>query len=182
MGCAERWGAVYTKALKCAQPPQSTAAAAWGGGAAPRDGASRPFPSRAPSMCATLPCPPPSSHCTMNAGFAGLWSAGVRALQLLYCQPSTPWRTASTGACTHGREALPAHSRQPARTPCLPVSQRTSLLSVNALRAPSLRTYVPGRTCAARERLSELMSELLPTLGRPTMPTVMAVLMSALRQ
>jgi hypothetical protein len=41
---------------------------------------------------------------------------------------------------------------------------------------PSVR-----RTCATRVRLSELITLDLPTLGRPTMPTVMAVLMSLLR-
>lgn len=43
---------------------------------------------------------------------------------------------------------------------------------------------LPGTqpTCATRVRLSELITLLLPTLGSPTTPTVMAVLMSALRQ
>ena len=34
---------------------------------------------------------------------------------------------------------------------------------------------------AARPRTSELISELLPTLGRPTMPTLMAVFSPRLR-
>lgn len=36
-------------------------------------------------------------------------------------------------------------------------------------------------TCATLALFRELMTEDFPTLGRPTMPTVMAVLMFALR-
>lgn len=46
-----------------------------------------------------------------------------------------------------------------------------------AYKAPGRRVQHLTRTCATRERLRLLMSDDLPTLGRPTTPTVMLVLM-----
>lgn len=53
----------------------------------------------------------------------------------------------------------------------------SSVLAATRQAKSSLRQGGSLLTCATRARLSELMSDDLPTLGRPTTPTVMDVLM-----
>jgi hypothetical protein len=86
------------------------------------------------------------------------------------------------------RDCTPSrlHGGTLALLPALPTSQGTCAVCQTQPGAaqPKLAPHPPAprpHTCATLARLSELMSDDLPTLGRPTTPTVMAVLMPALR-
>ncbi len=94
------------------------------------------------------------------------------------------WHSSSEMCSNSKGRACQLQSSKAAAVVCQQVMKQSPCCIVTASCSPHpflTHSHQQQLTCATRVRLSELITLDLPTLGSPTTPTVIAVLMSALR-